>query len=621
MSAYATYPDDPSYDLKKHLLYVQELHRAYAFNTEDKCDELALPHEHPALIWELLEREGIFAPKTPTMENRERLKYLQSAFTGGFAPIAAQRISEIADALPAPSEDGITVPLSALIDVRDVIAKVYGLARTEVGGVRVFPRLYEQLRVNIIKASGYEPQTYTDKPIISAEDSKLEGEELVAAYLDNTTWDAHLHMPVPFAIPRKTWASHGIILAPPNHGKTQLLGSLISGFLDGSDPVGCFVLDPHGDLYSTLRDRVPGHRLVLLDPDSNPPPLNFLDFGTSTEAQTLQTFSYLMSSLSGGLSDKQGAIVPYLLKLLRTVPEASLETLRLVVDEKVKKPEASAFAANIASLEAVDRGFFHNQFYSSRMQETKDAIGWKLYSALSSDAFRQMFSAPTNSINFDQAIAERKVVLVKGARSSLGDEGMRVFLQFIVAQYFAAGLRRDRLPPEQRHLCMMLVDEAHTVFDSPIIANILTELRKYACGFVGATQVLHQIAENVKHAVYGATAIKVSGPVSHNDATQLAREMYTTTDFIRSMRARERKSADWAFHVSGMTEKAIRVTVPYGSLEAMPKLATTNLAGISSKLVAPQTKEPLRESGPSSTKASPENDSLAPDDDKPERWH
>lgn len=145
-----------------------------------------------------------------------------------------------------------------------------------------------------------------------------------------------------------------------------------------------------------------------------------------------------MSSLSGGLSDKQGAIVPYLLKLLRQIPNASLETLRKIVDEKVKTEKQSEFYFAIEKLPTVDQGFFHNQYYSSRMQETKDAIGWKLYSALSSDTFRQMFSARTNSFDADAAMRDRKVVLVKGSRQALGDEGMSVFLQFIVAQFFSA---------------------------------------------------------------------------------------------------------------------------------------------------------------------------------------
>jgi len=50
------------------------------------------------------------------------------------------------------------------------------------------------------------------------------------------------------------------------------------------------------------------------------------------------------------------------------------------------------------------------------------------YSALSSDAFRQMFgTANKNSINFDDLIAARKVVLVRATKDGLGEDGQRVF--------------------------------------------------------------------------------------------------------------------------------------------------------------------------------------------------
>jgi hypothetical protein len=117
-----------------------------------------------------------------------------------------------------------------------------------------------------------------------------EPDELVWAYLKGTPFVEMFNTQVPFKIPRKTFASHGIILAPPNHGKTQLLGSLIGNFLSEPNPVGCFILDPHGDLFTILRTRVDPNRLVCLDPDTNPPPLNFLDFGNSALPQIEATF-------------------------------------------------------------------------------------------------------------------------------------------------------------------------------------------------------------------------------------------------------------------------------------------------------------------------------------------
>lgn len=474
-----------------------------------------------------------------------------------------------------------TVPLLDLLPMGDIVQSIQGhflYDAAKLADHNLLSGLRMQLKKNDAEAYGLSVWHRSKTDVDLPPELDWEPYAFVQRFLHSTPfYDFFANTQVPFRIPRKTFASHGIVLAPPNHGKSQLLGSLISGFLSEPDPVGVFVLDPHGDLYSTLRNRVDPLRLVLLDPDTNPPPLNFLDFGNSTEAQTLATFSYLMDSLSDGLSSKQGALIPFLLKLLKQIPHASIDTLREVVDEKVKNPTQSKFAPYIERLQPIEKAFFHNQFYLSRMRETLDSIGWRLYSALSSDAFRQMFSPPAsssdvfhNSFDADAAMRDRKVVLVKGARQALGDAGMQVFLQFVVAQFFSAALRRERIDASARHLGILFCDEAHHIFN-PQTANILTECRKYGLGFVAATQVVQQIPDDVKAAIYGATAIKIAGPVSHSDASILSREMYCTTEFIRSMKAKEHSHADWAFYVSGMTDKAVKVSMPYGALEALPK--------------------------------------------------
>ena len=187
-----------------------------------------------------------------------------------------------------------------------------------------------------------------------------------------------------------------------------------------------------------------------------------------------------------------------------------------------------------------------------------------------------MFSAPRNSFDAYRALEEKKIVLVKGGIASLGEEhGMPVFLQYIVSQYYAAAMKRDPLKLTDDDLSIMLIDEAAYVFNLQI-PKILNECRKYGLGLVCATQQLHQIPVDVKSAVYSATAIKMAGPVGHDDAVQLGKEMYCGSDFIRSMKAVDRAHADFAIHVRGLTDKAIRLTVPYGTLENAPRRATAD---------------------------------------------
>lgn len=463
------------------------------------------------------------------------------------------------------TKPGLTVPLHDVIDVPNCIMHVMSnfVYDTAMRSGDVATPLRQQLQKNEYQAAGVSQYEARTKGLTLLHQHEMEPREHLYAAFKDTPFLEFFNVQVPFTIGKKALSEHCFIVAKPGHGKTVLLSAFAAQFLNDPSKPGLFCLDPAGDWFEKLRDRVPPDRLVVLDPETNPPPLNFFDFkNTSVAAE--RSFGYLMSSLSGGLSDKQGAIVPYLLKLLRNIPDASLETLRLIVDEKVKRPELSHFATAIKALPTVDQGFFHSQFYHSSMDPTKQAISWKIYSAMSSDAFRAMFGATENCFDANAAMRDGKVVLVRGSELTLGEDGLSVFLQYIVSQFFLASLARFRIPENQRRQCYLLCDEAKHIYNHQV-ERVLTECRKLGLSFFSATQVIDQIPTEVKAAIYGATSIKAAGNVSFSDASMLAREMRTSPGFIQGM-----KTFEWAFHV-GDSDKSFKVRVPYGALEAMPK--------------------------------------------------
>jgi hypothetical protein len=596
----------PSYDPEKHFAEVQRLYAAYLLNNYDECVKftkhtlaMVYDREHPPYslvqaLYDCVERiygeDQIYAVIPPDRAPRDYLETRQHQLTDRRISAALKALIDFLKRLPLPDSVYLLPHTGPTVEYRQLIPDYAQLVKSIISRLAVnsydenltFPALSHTIQRNYARVSGIgDLDNPGNRKVISPTEYKGDPTD----YLEGTPLKDLFSTQVPFHIPMLTWASHGICLAPPGHGKTQLLGSLITNFLSEPNPPGLVVLDPHGDLYSNLATRVDADRLVTLNPDINPPPLNFLDFGNSTEAQTNATFSYLMSSLSGGLSDKQGAIVPYLLKLLRQIPSASLDTLRDIVDEKgIKKLSASRYYQYIQKLPHVDQGFFQHQFHSTSMQETKNAIGWKLYSALSNDTFRAMFSARTNSFDAAAAMRDRKVVLVKGSENTLGQDGATIFLQFIVAQVMQASFKRATIPEAERHLCLLIIDEAKHVFNDQT-ERILTECRKWNLGFLAATQLISQIPENVRTAIYGATAIKISGPVADSDAEQLRKEMYCSKEFIRSMKAKQRSHADWAFFVNQMTDHAVRVRVPYGALEALPKQRSDTVVSPSQPVV------------------------------------
>ena len=80
-----------------------------------------------------------------------------------------------------------------------------------------------------------------------------------------------------------------------------------------------------------------------------------------------------------------------------------------------------------------------------------------------------------------------------------------------------------KLEPDQRRPFFLYLDEFHN-FTTLMLANMMSELRKYGVGLVLAHQYLHQLDPEIRHAVLGNAGTIVSFRVGPEDASLLARE-------------------------------------------------------------------------------------------------
>jgi hypothetical protein len=77
---------------------------------------------------------------------------------------------------------------------------------------------------------------------------------------------------------------------------------------------------------------------------------------------------------------------------------------------------------------------------------------------------------------------------------------------------------------------------------------------------------------DLRASVAANTSIKLAGGVSDKDARALASDMRTTADFITGMSKRTR-STEFACYVRNYTANAVRLTIPFGALEAAPTMS------------------------------------------------
>jgi type IV secretory system conjugative DNA transfer VirD4/TraG family protein len=92
-----------------------------------------------------------------------------------------------------------------------------------------------------------------------------------------------------------------------------------------------------------------------------------------------------------------------------------------------------------------------------------------------------------------------------------------------------AAYSRAELALGDRRNFFLYVDEFQN-FTTLALANMLSELRKYRLGFIGAHQYFHQLSSDVRAAVLGNAGTIISFRVGAEDAMYLAREFQGVFD-------------------------------------------------------------------------------------------
>lgn len=513
--------------------------------------------------------------------------------------VAYAALKPIYDACPALLEtdheaDGISIPtdlLRSLGDIGAVTEAVLGVGlSSELVDEGLMPRLHGQLEYNLIAASGgnpADPTSFKRAPKMpSAFDAKTP-EDMIAAYLGGTPLAVLFDQKLNFTIPTKSRFEHQHIVAGSGHGKTQTLQYLIAQDLEAmeSGKRSIIVLDSQGDLIRNIAQLDlfgPGgalhDRLVLIDPTDveYPVSLNLFDVGQERLAgyaplererltnSILELYDFVLGTLlDAQMTQKQNVIFRYVTRLMLHIPDATIHTLRELMepDSEVK------FAEHIAKLEGTAKHFFATEFASREFEQTKKQVLRRLWGILENQTFERMFSHPESKLDLFKEMNAGKVILINTAKDLLKEQGTEIFGRFFIAMMAQAAQERATLSKSERVPTMVYIDEAQDYFDRNI-GLILAQARKYNVGMVLAHQYLGQLEPKLQEAFAANTAIKFAGGVSAKDARSLAPQLYTDPAFIEAQ-----GKGSFAAHIRGVTKSAVPLTFPFGLMESLPVLS------------------------------------------------
>lgn len=491
-------------------------------------------------------------------------------------------------------DDGISLPseLTHLIgSAGDVVHRIaQSVFSKQIEDAGVFKSLRPTLEYNLIIASGgnpADPKAFSRTPRYADKSDIKDPQELVQAYLGGTPLTAVFDQKVRFTIPTKSRFEHHHIIAGSGHGKTQTLQYLIASDIEAvrRGHRSVVVLDSQGDLINNISNLsvfAPGgelhDRVVVIDPTDVefPVSLNLFDVGQDRLAgyaplererltnSILELYDFVLGTLlDAQMTQKQSVIFRYVTRLMLHIPDATIHTLR----ELMEPGSEVKFAGDIAKLSGTARHFFETEFASKEFEQTKKQVLRRLWGILENQTFERMFSHPRSKLDLFSEMNTGKVILINTAKDLLKESGTEIFGRFFIAMIAQAAQERAVLPKNKRMPTMVYIDEAADYFDRNI-AVILSQARKYNVGMVLAHQYLGQLTPALQEAFAANTSIKFAGGVSAKDARALSGQMYCDPSMIEAQ-----GKGSFAAHIRGLTPNAVPLQFPFGFMERMPRMS------------------------------------------------
>ncbi len=344
----------------------------------------------------------------------------------------------------------------------------------------------------------------------------------------------HRNSRVPFGIKQKDRLSHMYVIGKTGVGKSKMLETL--AWQDFEAGRGFALVDPHGDLVDSLAERMRAcdpERVICLDASDPKQPYGYNPLRRVREDKIPLAVSGLLETLKKIWPDAWGVRMEHVLRntlyaLLERDGSTLPAILTLFTNDDFRKDVVKGIRNPIV------KQFWEDEFenYPSRLRaEACAPIQNKLGALLSDPTLRRILVEPQIDLHFRALMDGDKVLLVNVSKGQLGEESSLVLGSLIVSTLGLAAFSRAESAHDARPPFFVYLDEFHN-FTTLMLANMMSELRKYGVGLVLAHQYMHQLEPDIRHAVLGNAGTIISFRVGSEDAVALAAEFQPVFDAL-----------------------------------------------------------------------------------------
>ncbi len=342
---------------------------------------------------------------------------------------------------------------------------------------------------------------------------------------------------------------HMYIIGQTGTGKTTLLQTMILDDIHNGEGL-CFI-DPHGDAFRAILERIPNHRardVIAFDvtADTRSLGLNLLEAANPRQRHFLaQELVHIVYHLVAGAFGSQMAE-----HSMGPVFAHHLRMNALLAMSNPADPGTLLELYNIFTINQywkrwiplnIDDSILHS-WVSDTLRLTnyvdpkREVSGLGSYIASKFENFvfdprlRRVFGQKKSAINFLEIMDTGKVLLINLAKGELSDENSRFLGMIILGKLMSAIQERVRMPADQRRPFHLYVDEFQNVV-TPTFINMLSEARKFGLTVVLANQFISQIKDaSVISAILGNVGTTISFRLGREDADMLRYEYAPLVD-------------------------------------------------------------------------------------------
>lgn len=341
-----------------------------------------------------------------------------------------------------------------------------------------------------------------------------------------------------FGIRQADRLSHVYVIGKTGTGKSTLIETLFDQ--DVAAGRGCALIDPHGDLAEEIRDRhatTLGDSFIYLDAAAIGQPYGYNPLRRVRDDKIPLAVAGLLETFRKLWPDAWGVRMEHVFRnslyALIERPDSRLtDVLRLYADEVFREGVVRGIRNEVC------RRYWTQEFanYPDRLRaEAVNPIQNKLGALLTDPRLYATLVAPKTDIRFRTLMDRGGVLVANLSKGRLGEEAANLLGGMLVSTIGLAALSRAEEVLASRRPFFLYVDEFQS-FTTLSFVGMMAELRKFGVGLTLAHHYLHQLQEDVRHAVLGNAGTLIAFRVGPEDAGILAKEFAPVFDVIDLMR-------------------------------------------------------------------------------------